>query len=157
MIGDHNLAVHAGNHSRDCVDQRRSLKGREGEAVERGEVLRLWREGPQTTGVPQQNNNDTDRSSGTHRSGVRSEPDSWQVGKLERPMEPVAPADNIKVDRPITCSYDPENTLVVSAITPYQLVRHLMAPITLADSITVSKKTVPQKVKFHLSAKLWLI
>ena len=50
-------------------------------------------------------------------------------------MEPVAPTDDIKVDRTVTCSYDPENTLVVSAITPYQLVRHLMAPITLVDSI----------------------
>ena len=117
------------------MDQCRSLKGREGEADERGEVLQLWREGPQVTGVPQQNNNDTDQSGGTHQSGVRSEPDSWQVGKLECPTEPVVPTDDIKVDRTITCSYNLENTLVVSAITLYQLIRHLMAPITLVDSI----------------------
>jgi hypothetical protein len=29
----------------------------------------------------------------------------------------------------------PQNTVIVSAITPYQLVRLLTAPITLADSI----------------------
>ena len=117
------------------MDWHRSLEGREGEVDERGEVLRLWQEGPQATGVPQQNDNDTDQSGGTHQSGIGSEPNSGQVGKLECPMEPVAPTDDIKVDRTVTCSYDPENTLVVSAITPYQLVRHLMAPITLVDSI----------------------
>ena len=45
------------------------------------------------------------------------------------------PADEAKVDRAITCNYESENTLVISAITLYQLVRHLMAPIILADSI----------------------
>ena len=49
--------------------------------------------------------------------------------------EPVAPTDDINVDRPITCSYNLENTLVVSAVTLYQLVRHLTAPIALVDSI----------------------
>ena len=42
--------------------------------------------------------------------------------------------DGKKIDRP-TCIYDSENVLVMSVITPYQLVRHLTAPITLADSI----------------------
>ena len=50
-------------------------------------------------------------------------------------MEPVAPVDKAKVDRAVTCSYKLENTLVVSVITLYQLVRHLTVPIILADSI----------------------
>ena len=45
------------------------------------------------------------------------------------------PADEAKVDRAVTCSYELENTLVISVITLYQLVRHLTAPIILADSI----------------------
>ena len=51
-------------------------------------------------------------------------------------MEPVVPAD-IEVDIVSECSLDLsiENTVVVSAITPYRLVRHLTTPITLADSI----------------------
>ena len=32
------------------------------------------------------------------------------------------------------CQIVPQNTVVVSAITPYQLARLLTAPITLADS-----------------------
>ena len=64
-----------------------------------------------------------------------SEPDSGRVGKLECPMEPVVPADEVRVDRPLTCNYNLENVLVVSAITLYQLIRHLTAPITLEDSI----------------------
>ena len=50
-------------------------------------------------------------------------------------MEPVVPADINKVDNPLKCIYNLENVLVVSTITPYHLVRHLMAPITLADTI----------------------
>ena len=45
------------------------------------------------------------------------------------------PTDGNKVDSPLKCIYDSENALVVSAITPYHLVRHLTAPITLADNI----------------------
>ena len=51
----------------------------------------------------------------------------------ERPKEYVAP-----VDRPWRKELPhvaPENTIVVSAITPYQLVRLLTALITLSDSI----------------------
>ena len=50
-------------------------------------------------------------------------------------MEPVVPADNIKLDRTVTCIYDSENVPVMSVITPYQLIRHLTVPIILADSI----------------------
>jgi hypothetical protein len=32
----------------------------------------------------------------------------------------------------------PQNTVIVSAITPYQLIRLLTAPITLADSIKMT-------------------
>ena len=64
-----------------------------------------------------------------------SEPNSGGVRKLECPTEPVVPTDELKVDRPLTCNYNLENVLVVSVITLYQLVRHLMAPITLVDSI----------------------
>ena len=45
------------------------------------------------------------------------------------------PADRNKVDSPLKCIYSSENVLVMSAITPYHLVRHLTAPITLADTI----------------------
>ena len=87
------------------------------------------------TGVPQQNDDSADQSSGTHQSGVGSEPDSWRVRKLEHPMEPVAPVDGNKVDSPLKCIYDSENVLVMSVITLYHLIRHLMPPITLADTI----------------------
>jgi len=51
-------------------------------------------------------------------------------------MEPVAPVD-LEVDIVSECNSDlsVENMIVVSAITLYRLVRHLTAPITLADSI----------------------
>src|SRR5882757_4999404 len=52
-------------------------------------------------------------------------------------MEPVARADEKTID--IALEYnldcDLENIAIVSAITPYQLVRNLTAPITLVDSI----------------------
>ena len=98
---------------------------------ERGEVLQMQREGSPTTGLPTQGSGcggDAGQSDG-------SEPDSGGVGKLECPKEPVAPADKVKVDRPLTCNYNSENVLIVSVITPYQLIRHLTAPITLAESI----------------------
>ena len=45
------------------------------------------------------------------------------------------PADEVKVDRPLTCNYNSENVLIISMITPYQLIRHLTVPITLVESI----------------------
>jgi len=52
-------------------------------------------------------------------------------------MEPVAPVDFNVLDSASECSLDlsSENTVLVSAVTPYQLVRHLTAPIVLADTI----------------------
>jgi len=52
-------------------------------------------------------------------------------------MEPVAPADKKTIDTTLECNRDLgwENIATVFATTPYQLVRHLTAPITLADSI----------------------
>ena len=61
-----------------------------------------------------------------------SEPEA-QPKKLSCPKEPVAPADVVwKRASPVVA---PENTIVLSTITPYQLVRLLTARITLADSI----------------------
>ena len=37
-----------------------------------------------------------------------------------------------------TCQIVPQNTVVVSAITPYQLARLLTTPITLVDSIKMT-------------------
>jgi hypothetical protein len=50
-------------------------------------------------------------------------------------MEPVAPADERIWNRACLTNVVPQNTAIVSAITPYQLVRLLTTPITLADSI----------------------
>jgi hypothetical protein len=50
-------------------------------------------------------------------------------------MEPVAPADKKTWNRAPLTNVVPQNTAIVSAITPYHLVRLLTAPITLADSI----------------------
>ena len=57
--------------------------------------------------------------------------------KLDHPMEAVAPADVKVLNIASSCNLDShiENRAMVSAITPYQLMRHLTAPITLADSI----------------------
>ena len=61
-----------------------------------------------------------------------SEPEA-QPKELSHPMEPVAPMDILwKRASPVVV---PENTIVVSTITPYQLVRLLTAWITLVDSI----------------------
>ena len=50
-------------------------------------------------------------------------------------MEAVVPAD-INTWNVVSqaCQIVPQNTVVVSAITPYQLARLLTTPITLADS-----------------------
>ena len=55
-------------------------------------------------------------------------------------MEAVAPMDVKVLNIASSCNSDLhiENRAVVSAITPYQLVRHLTAPITLADSIKMT-------------------
>jgi hypothetical protein len=51
-------------------------------------------------------------------------------------MEPVAPADSNEMDIATSCNLDlPLDNIVVSAITPYQLVRHLTAPIMLANNL----------------------
>src|SRR5260221_6860052 len=77
----------------------------------------------------------------TFRPALTGELDSVGVKDLKRPMEPVVPADkNIPVsDSVSTCSVVPsDNMIVVLAITPYQLVRLLTAPITLSDSIKMT-------------------
>ena len=62
--------------------------------------------------------------------------DPYAAKKLERPMEPVAPADEkIWNFHSVSTNVVPQNAVIVSAITPYQLVRLLTALITLADSI----------------------
>jgi hypothetical protein len=54
-------------------------------------------------------------------------------------MEPVMPVDIDVLDFVIPCKSDlPMDNIVVSAITPYQLVRHLTAPITLANSLKMT-------------------
>jgi hypothetical protein len=50
-------------------------------------------------------------------------------------MEPVTPADEKIWNRAPLMNVVPQNTAIVSAITPYHLVRLLTTPITLADSI----------------------
>ena len=49
--------------------------------------------------------------------------------------EPVAPVDGLKVDRILTYTDNSENALIVSVITLYHLIRHLTAPVMLAESI----------------------
>jgi hypothetical protein len=53
-------------------------------------------------------------------------------------MEPVAPADEKFWNRASLTNVVPQNTAIVSAITPYHLVRLLTALITLADSIKMT-------------------
>ena len=50
------------------------------------------------------------------------------------------PVDGNTVDTTLEYNLDCdlENIAIISAITPYQLVRHLMAPIILADSIKMT-------------------
>jgi hypothetical protein len=51
-------------------------------------------------------------------------------------MEPVMPADSNVLNFATQCNLDlPSDNIVVSAITLYQLVRHLTAPITLANDL----------------------
>ena len=106
----------------------------------RGQVLRVWRTRSLPPGLPPHQSVQTaGRSGGDNRCRLdaRPVPDSERVKKLERPTEPVAPADIKIVDTASECHVELrlENTVVISATTPYQLVRHLTAPITLADSI----------------------
>ena len=63
-------------------------------------------------------------------------PNPIEPKKLVRPTEAVTPAD-INTWNVVSqaCQIKLQNTVVVSAITPYQLVRLLTALITLADSI----------------------
>jgi hypothetical protein len=53
-------------------------------------------------------------------------------------MEPVAPADKKIWNRASLTNVVPQNTAIVSAITPYHLVRLLTTLITLADSIKMT-------------------
>jgi hypothetical protein len=54
-------------------------------------------------------------------------------------MEPVAPTDLNVTDFAIKCNLDlPADNMVVSAIAPYQLVRHLTALIILANSLKMT-------------------
>jgi hypothetical protein len=54
-------------------------------------------------------------------------------------MEPVVPADSNVMDIATSCNSDlPLDNIVVSAITPYQLVRHLTALITLANDLKMT-------------------
>jgi hypothetical protein len=57
------------------------------------------------------------------------------VKKLGCPTEPVVPVDEKIWNRTSLTNVVPQNTAIVSVITPYHLVRLLTAPITLADSI----------------------
>jgi hypothetical protein len=50
-------------------------------------------------------------------------------------MEPVTPADETIWNRVSLTNVVPQNTAIVSAITPYHLIRLLTTPITLVDSI----------------------
>jgi hypothetical protein len=58
-----------------------------------------------------------------------------QSKKLGHPTEPVVPTDKKIWNRASLMNVVPQNTAIVSAITPYHLVRLLTALITLADSI----------------------
>jgi hypothetical protein len=82
---------------------------------------------------------DADRSGRANRRRLpfRSRYNTVGAKKLDRPTEPVAPMDRNISDFASSCNSDlsHENTVVVSVITPYQLVRHLTVPITLADTI----------------------
>ena len=62
-----------------------------------------------------------------------------QAKKLVCPTEAVAPAD-VKTWNVVSkaCQIESQNTVVVSTITPYQLVRLLTTLITLADSIKMT-------------------
>jgi hypothetical protein len=53
-------------------------------------------------------------------------------------MEPVMPADERIWNRACLTNVVPQNTAIVSVITPYQLVRLLTTLITLADSIKMT-------------------
>jgi hypothetical protein len=53
-------------------------------------------------------------------------------------MEPVVPADKKIWNGAPLMNVVPQNTAIISAITPYQLIRLLTAPITLADSIKMT-------------------
>jgi hypothetical protein len=101
-------------------------------------MLRLWRTRSPTPRLPPEIQ-DADRSSRAnhHRLPFGSHSNTFGAKKLDCPMEPVAPADGNISDFASLCNSDlsHENTVVVSAITPYQLVRHLTALITLADTI----------------------
>jgi hypothetical protein len=101
-------------------------------------MLQLWRTWSPTPRLPPEIQ-DTDRSgrANRHRLPFGSSSNTFRAKKLDRPMEPVAPADGNILDFASSCNSDlsHENTVVVSAITPYQLVRHLTTPITLADTI----------------------
>ena len=52
-------------------------------------------------------------------------------------MEPVAPMDDKILDSASICNADlaKDNIAILSAITPYQIIRHLTTPVTLVDSI----------------------
>ena len=68
-------------------------------------------------------------------------------------MEAVTPTDvntwNVVSQ---ACQIVPQNTVVVSAITPYQLARLLTTPITLADSIKTTAMVAqgPWEILFTL-------
>jgi hypothetical protein len=103
-----------------------------------GKMLRLWRTRSLTPQLPPEIQ-DADRSSRAnhHRLPFGSRSNTFGAKKLDHPTEPVVPADRNISDFASLCNSDlsHENTVVVSAITLYQLVRHLTVPITLADMI----------------------
>src|SRR5882757_6178738 len=148
-IEDHDLrtirigirpAIDTRNQGGNRMHRRSPVRRRASKEATRGQVLRVWRTRSPPPGLPpHQSVQNAGHSSGDNccRLDARPIPDSERVKKLERPMEPVAPADIKIVDTASECHVElrPENTVVISATTPYQLVRHLTAPITLADSI----------------------
>jgi len=110
--------------------------------VEGGTLLRMWKARTQMTRMSRKwlqnpgGNNRDDRCQSISRLQI----DKQQAKKLVSPMEPVAPADDKRVDSTSNCDSDLpiDNRVMLSAITPYQIVRHLTAPVTLAESIKMT-------------------
>jgi hypothetical protein len=100
-------------------------------------LFRLQRAGTHASGLPEGKGQDAGRRGG------HSGPCSWNSGgwyilgvkKLVRPTETVAPADvDFSISDYVRSAHS-DNTILVSVVTMYQLVRHLTAPITLSESI----------------------
>jgi hypothetical protein len=99
----------------------------------RGPLFRLWQD---WSSSPRLSQRKTARVRCRHRTSTsRACHHFGTVKKLGCPTEPVTPTDKRIWNRACLMNVVPQNTAIVSAITPYQLVRLLTALITLADSI----------------------